>query len=403
MEKLRKISLANWIFIGLLAGIVTGLIFIQNPDFTTKFIKPFGDLYLNLIRFIVAPIVLFSIIGGVISLKDVRKIGSIGSKSVIYYMSTTVIAIVIGLLVGTLFKGSFSALETSQLTFTVPESPGMIDTIINMFPSNPVAPFLNAHMLQIIVIALFIGLGIIHAGEKGKATVVIVESLSEVFMNIMKFIIKLSPIGVFCLITPVVAINGPGVLGSLSMVLIVAYIAYILHMVIVYFTLLKYLGKMSPLRFLKEMMPAMIFAFSSCSSLGTLPLNIKCCEKLGADKDVVGFTLPLGATINMDGTAIYQSVAAIFIASCFGLDLSLSQMGTIVISTTLASIGTAGVPGSSMIMLAMVLESVGLPIAGIALVAGIDRLFDMGRTVLNITGDATCGVIVSKLEEKKLS
>ena len=286
-EKLKKLSLATWIFIGLSAGIVTGLIFIQNPDFATKFIKPFGDLYLNLIRFIVAPIVLFSIIGGVISLRDVRKIGSIGSKSIVYYMLTTVIAIVIGLFVASLFKGSFSVLDTSELSFNVASSPSLIETIINMFPSNPVAPFLNANMLQIIFIALFIGFGIIYAGEKGKATADVVESLAEVFMNIMKFIIKLSPFGVYCLITPVVAVNGPGVLGSLSLVLLVAYIAYVAHFVIVYSTVLRYLGKMSPIKFVKEMMPAMMFAFSSCSSLGTLPLNMKCCEKLGADKDVV--------------------------------------------------------------------------------------------------------------------
>ena len=401
IEKLRKFSLATWIFIGLVAGIFCGLIFISNPDFATKFIKPFGDLYLNLIRFIVAPIVLFSIVGGVISLRDVRKIGSIGSKSIVYYMVTTVFAIVLGLFVATLFKGFFTVLDTSQLSFNVAESPSIIETIIKMFPSNAVAPFVESNMLQIIVIALFVGFGIIFAGEKGKFTADMVESLTEVFLKIMMFIIKLSPIGVFCLITPVVAVNGPSVLGSLSLVLIAAYLAYILHLVIVYFSLVRYLGKMSPIKFLKGMMPAMMFAFSSASSIGTLPLNIECCEKLGANKDVVRFTLPLGATINMDGTAIYQSVAAIFIASCFGIDLSLQQMGTIVVSTTLASIGTAGVPGSSMIMLAMVLESVGLPIAGIALVAGIDRLFDMGRTVLNITGDATCGIIVSKLEEKK--
>ena len=205
----------------------------------------------------------------------------------------------------------------------------------------------------------------------------------------------------FCLICPVVAENGPSILGSLAMVLLVAYVAYIVHMVIVYSLSVKVGAGMSPLKFFKGMFPAMIMAFSSASSVGTLPLNMECSEKLGADKDVSSFVLPLGATINMDGTAIYQGVCAVFIASCFGIQLTLPQMLTIVLTATLASIGTAGVPGAGMIMLAMVLQSVGLPVEGIALVAGIDRIFDMGRTTVNITGDASCAIIVSALERKK--
>jgi len=395
----KKISLATWIFVGLVAGVVLGLLLIKSPEFAELYIKPLGDLYLNLIRFIVAPIVLFSIIGGVLSLGDIRKVGSIGSKAVIYFLTTTVIALIMSLLVTSLFKGSFTVLETSNLSFEMTETPNFIETIVNMFPSNAIVPFVNSNMLQIIVIALLVGFGIILVGEKGKATADLVESVSEVFMKIMMMIVKLSPIGVFCLITPVVAVNGPSILGNFFLVILVAYICFIIHMVVVYATAIRLLGKMSPIRFFKGMIPAMMFAFSSSSSMATLPFNIECCEKLGARKDVVRFTLPLGATINMDGTAIYQCVAAIFIASCFGIDLTFTQMATIVITATLASIGSAGVPGGGMILLALVLESVGLPIAGIALVAGIDRIFDMGRTVLNITGDASCAIIVSKLEE----
>ena len=214
-------------------------------------------------------------------------------------------------------------------------------------------------------------------------------------------IVALSPIGVFCLICPVVAENGPAILGSLAMVLLVAYVAYIIHMLLVYSAAVKVGAGLNPIKFFKGMFPAMMMAFSSASSVGTLPLNIECSEKLGADKDVSSFVLPLGATINMDGTAIYQGVCSIFIASCFGISLTLSQMLTIVLTATLASIGTAGVPGAGMIMLAMVLQSVGLPVEGIALVAGIDRIFDMGRTTVNITGDASCAIIVSALERRK--
>ena len=185
------------------------------------------------------------------------------------------------------------------------------------------------------------------------------------------------------------------------MVLLTAYICYALHAIIVYSTTVRTMGGMSPLKFFKGMLPAMMFAFSSASSVGTLPLNMECTEKLGADRQVSSFVLPLGATINMDGTAIYQGVCAIFIASCYGISLTFSQMLTIVLTATLASIGTAGVPGAGMVMLAMVLTSVGLPVDGIALVAGVDRLFDMGRTVLNITGDASCAIVVSNLEKKR--
>lgn len=247
----------------------------------------------------------------------------------------------------------------------------------------------------------FFGFGIIIAGEKGKSLANGIQSLCDVSMIIMEMILKLSPIGVFCLITPVVATNGPQILGSLAMVLLTAYIGYIVHAVIVYSSTVKVMAGLSPVAFFKGMAPAIMFAFSSASSVGTLPINLECAEKLGADKDVASFVLPLGATINMDGTAIYQGVCAVFIACCYGIDLTLPQMLTIVLTATLASIGTAGVPGAGMVMLAMVLQSVGLPIEGIALVAGVDRIFDMGRTTVNITGDAACSIIVSKMEAKK--
>jgi Na+/H+-dicarboxylate symporter len=298
-------------------------------------------------------------------------------------------------------KGLFPTLSTSDLEYEAKAATPFVETLVNIFPSNFLAPLVNANMLQIIVIALFIGFGIILAGEKVAGVRTLIEQLNEVFMKVMELILKLSPIGVFCLLTPVVAENGPQIIGSLAMVLLTAYLGYFIHAVVVYSTAVKTMAGMNPLRFFKEMLPAMIFAFSSASSVGTLPLNMECCEKLGADKETTAFILPLGATINMDGTAIYQGVCAIFIASCFGIDLTLGQMATIVITATLASIGTAGVPGAGMVMLAMVLTSVGLPVEGIALVAGVDRIFDMGRTVLNITGDASCAVIVSKMEQKK--
>ena len=400
MKKLKS-NLAAQIFIALVLAIVVGLLFGKNAAFLNDYIKPFGTIFLNLLKFIVCPIVLFSILCGMISMKDIKKVGSIGAKTIIYYLGTTAVAIVIGLVMGQLFKGVFPALSTSDLTYEAKEATPFMQVLVDIFPSNFIAPLVNANMLQIIVIALLVGFGIILVGEKAEKVRVAIEQLNEVFMKVMELILKLSPIGVFCLLAPVVAANGAMIVGSLAMVLLVAYISYILHAVIVYSTTVKTLGGLSPLKFFKGMAPAMIFAFSSASSVGTLPLTLECSEKLGADREVASFVLPLGATINMDGTAIYQGVCAIFIAACFGIDLSLGDMATIVVTATLASIGTAGVPGAGMVMLAMVLQSVGLPVEGIALVAGVDRIFDMGRTVLNITGDASCAVIVSNMEAKK--
>jgi Na+/H+-dicarboxylate symporter len=279
--------------------------------------------------------------------------------------------------------------------------PSLTDTLVNIFPSNAVAPLASATMLQVIVIALLFGFGIIAAGEKGKPAAAFVDSMTEVCIKIMGMILQLSPIGVFALITPVVAQNGVSVLLPLIKLIIVAYTASILHVLLVYSSTVKIIGKMSPLKFFKGMSTAMLFAFSSASSVGTLPFNIECTEKLGADKEIVSFVLPLGATINMDGTAIYQGVCAIFIAQIFGIDLSISQQIMIILTATLASIGTAGVPGSGVIMLTMVLQSVGLPLEGIALVAGIDRILDMARTTVNITGDAACAICIDAIEKRK--
>lgn len=401
MKEKKKLSLAAQIFIALVLAIIAGIALQSKADFTVKYIKPFGTIFLNLVKFIVVPIVLFSIMSGIISMKDIRKVGSIGLKTVVYYLCTTAFAIVIGLVGGNLFKGFFPVLSTSDLAYEAAEATPFMDVLVNIFPSNFIAPMANANMLQVIVMALLIGFSIILVGEKAEHVVKGIEALNLVFMKAMELILKLSPIGVFCLLCPVIAKNGPDVIGSLAMVLLAAYLCYIIHMLIVYSTAVKTMGGMSPIEFFKGQLPAMIFAFSSASSVGTLPINLEGCEKMGASKEVSSFVLPLGATINMDGTAIYQGVCAIFIAACYGIQLTLPQMLTIVLTATLASIGTAGVPGAGMVMLAMVLQSVGLPVEGIALVAGVDRIFDMGRTVVNITGDASCAIIVSNMEAKK--
>lgn len=402
MKKKKKMSLAMQIFIALVLAIAAGLLLQKHAQFAETYIKPFGTIFLNLLKFIVVPIVLFSIMCGIISMRDIKKVGAIGLKTVVYYMCTTAFAITIGLIGGNLFKKMFPVIATTDLSYQVGEKTSLMDTIVNIFPSNFISPMAEANMLQVIVMALLIGFAIILVGEEKNTRIITAcNDLNDVFMKCMEMILKLSPIGVFCLLCPVVAANGATIIGSLAMVLLAAYVCYIVHAVVVYSFAVKTIGGISPLTFFKEMLPAIMFAFSSASSVGTLPINMECTGKLGTSREISSFILPLGATINMDGTAIYQGVCAIFIASCYGIHLTLPQMLTIIFTATLASIGTAGVPGAGMVMLAMVLTSVGLPVDGIALVAGVDRIFDMGRTTVNITGDASCCVIVSNLEKKR--
>lgn len=403
-RKSKKPSLTLMIFISLALGVIVGLLLQNHAKIAETYISPLGTVFLNLVKMIVVPVVLFSIIQGVVSLQDIKKVGSIGGKTICFYLVTTAFAVTFGLLfANVLHVGGNYTLNSASLTAYdgATKSPSLIDTIVNIFPSNIVDPLLNATMLQVIVIAVFFGFGIILSGEKGKPAGNVIESLSEVSIKIMEMIIGLSPIGVFGLITPVIATNGASVLVPLLRLIGVAYLTSIVHMVLVYSLAVKGFSKLSPITFFKNQAPAILFGFSSASSVGTLPFNLECVEKSGARKEVASFVLPLGATINMDGTAIYQGVCAIFIAQIFGIDLSLTQQLTIILTTTLASIGTAGVPGSGVIMLAMVLQSVGLPLEGIALIGGVDRILDMARTVVNTTGDAACTICVDAMEKKK--
>ncbi|MBQ5312482.1 MAG: dicarboxylate/amino acid:cation symporter, partial [Oscillospiraceae bacterium] len=397
----KKISLPMQILIALVAGIAVGFIALAAgvPDLTTSYLKPFGTIFVNLLKFIVVPVVLLSMIEGILSMDDMKKVGSVGWKTVAYFLCTTAIACVIGLVLANVFNGAglfpTLALEEGQ-EWTKATSANFMDTLVGMFPSNMWESFHTANMLQVIVIALMLGGSIMAAGEKGKVAREVVGSFNEVINKLMEFIISLSPIGVFTMMAWVVATQGPAILGSLALVLLCAYIAYIIHAVLVYSLSAKVFAGMSPVAFFKGAFAAMMFAFTSTSSAATLPVSKECSDNMGADKDISAFVLPLGATINMDGTAIYQCVATIFLASCAGLQLGLGEMITIVVTATLASIGTAGVSGAGMIMLAMVLTAMGIDVNMIMIIYGVDRLFDMGRTCLNVTGDIACSLCVTK-------
>ena len=402
----KKLTLPVQIVIALVLGVVVGLIcyFAGVPEFTTNYLKPFGTIFVNLLKFIVVPVVLLSMIEGIISMGDMKKVGSIGWKTVAFFMCTTAIACVIGLVLGNIFNGAglFPQLELAEgATWEGATSSNFMDTLVNMFPSNMWKAFVNADMLQVIIIALFLGGSMIAAGDKAKLCKDFVSSAYAVIEQLMSFIISLSPIGVFTMMAWVVATQGVEILGSLALVLLCAYLAYAIHAIFVYSFAAKAFAGVSPLKFFKGAASAMIFAFTSTSSAATLPVSKDCARNLGADEEVSAFVLPLGATINMDGTAIYQCVATIFLATCCGMQLTLGQMVTVVVTATLASIGTAGVSGAGMIMLAMVLTAMGIPVDMIMIIYGVDRLFDMGRTCLNVTGDISGALCVSAWEAKK--
>ncbi len=403
----KKLSLPVQIAIALLLGIVVGLIclFIEGgPDFTTNWLKPFGDIFVNLLKFIVVPVVLFSMIDGILSMDNMKKVGSVGVKTVCFFLITTAIACVIGLVCANVFDGMglFPHLSVEAAEYEAKEFGGVMATVVAIFPTNMWQSFSAANMLQVIVIALFFGGAIMAAGEKGKLCRDIVTSFYSVIERLMMFVISLAPIGVFTYMAWVVATQGPEILGSLALVLLCAYIGYVIHALVVYSAAASAIAKVNPAKFFKGAFAAMMFAFTSTSSAATLPVSKECAHELGADDEVAAFVLPLGSTINMDGTAIYQCVATVFIASCANMQLTIGQMVIVVLTATLASIGTAGVSGAGMIMLAMVLETLGIPVAYIGLIVAVDRLFDMGRTCLNVTGDISCSLCVSHMEAKKL-
>ena len=403
----KKLSLPQQIIIALILGVVVGLVcyFTQTAEFTKNFLKPFGDIFVNLLKFIVVPVVLLSMIQGILAMGDLKKVGTVGGKTVGFFMGTTAVACVIGLVLANLFLSLdlFPTLTLGDTTYEAKQFDGFMSVLIGIFPTNMWSAFVNANMLQVIVIALFLGGAMLAAGEKSQMCRDFVDSAYAVIEKLMAFIISLSPIGVFTYMAWVTAVQGAEILGSLALVLLCAYVGYFLHAIIVYSFSAKAFAGMSPIAFFKGAVPAMIFAFTSASSTATLPVSKECADKMGADKDVSSFVLPLGATIHMDGTAIYMCVATVFLATCAGVELTLTQLIMVVAIATLSAIGTAGTPGAGVIMLTMVLGTVGIPVDYIGLIIAVDRLFDMGRTTMNITGDIAGALCVTKWTNGKLS
>jgi Na+/H+-dicarboxylate symporter len=360
-----------------------------------------GQVFIASLKLLVVPLVLVSLVCGASSLGDSSRMGPIAGKTVLFYLATTAIAVSTALFIAVLVgPGSGVDLDTNA-TFDPEPPPPLKEVIINIFPDNPVAAMAEGEMLQIIVFALLFGYAISHAGEAGRRIAALFSDLEAVVMRMVGILMALAPYGVFALLAKLFAEMGLSAIGDLAVYFFTVLGVLLFHGLVVYSVILKLLARQSPLMMMNKMRSVWAFAFSTASSGATLPITLRTVEKrLGVNNSVAGFTVPLGATINMDGTAIMQGVATVFIAEVYGFDLSFTSYLTVVLTATLASIGTAAVPGVGLITLAMVLGQAGLPVEGIALIIGVDRLLDMVRTAVNVTGDATAAVVVSASEDK---
>lgn len=421
---MRKLAMHWWILIGLVAGVAYG--YLAAVTGTTAhvlaYVQPFGTLFLNLLKMIAVPLVLFSLVAGVASLNDSSKLSRIGGKSIALYLGTTVVAITIGLLFVNLFgPGTGLAAATREKLMAAygdvaseraatAAGLSLLEQLVAIVPTNPFGALAEAQMLQVVFFALMLGLALTRLARRSTEAAHVVSvfrTLADAIVEMVQMIMKLAPLGVFALLASVTADLGkdPETLGdllaSLGGYMATVVLALLVHGLVVYGALLRLFTKVPLRRFARAMAPAQLLAFSSSSSAATLPVTVRCVEQdLGVDSEVASFVLPLGATINMDGTGLYQGVAAVFIANALGMPLDLGQQLTIVLTAALASIGTAAVPGVGIVMLVIVLQQVGLPEAGIGLILAVDRPLDMCRTVLNVTGDATVATVVASSEQR---
>ena len=404
----KKMTLTSKILFGLLLGFVFGLILKQLPGGYIKdtlvlggAIEILGSGFTNAIKMMVVPLVFVSLICGSASMGDVKKLGRIGGKTMAFYLSTTAIAIVISLVLGVLLKPGIG-LDMSNMVsgeVAIGESKSLVDIILGIIPTNPIQALASGEMLQIIFFALLIGIAINVVGKKAEPIKVLFESANEICMKMVHIIMLFAPYGVFALVAETFATVGTDAVFALLKYVAVVLFGLLIHVSIVYAGLFKLFTKQKIKPFLKKFTQVAAVTFSTASSNASVPVSLEIMEELGVGKATRSFTIPMGATINMDGTAIMQGVAALFIAQIYGIELGMDQMMTIVLTATLASIGTAGVPGVGMIMLSMVLQSVGLPLEGIGLIMGVERIIDMFRTTVNVMGDNICTLIIANSEK----
>tara|TARA_B100001142_G_scaffold8557_1_gene8394 strand:+ start:344 stop:1612 length:1269 start_codon:yes stop_codon:yes gene_type:complete len=408
MSYYTKLSFTQKILAAMLFGAILGIILnnisvynsLINQYLSNGVFEVVGKLFVNSLKMLVVPLVFCSITVGITSLGNLSLMGRVGLKAIIIYLLTTAFAITLALIFAIVIEPGQGYEIDSSIQFSAKEAPSLSSVLTSIVPSNPILAMADGEMLQIILFAIILGIAITITGNKAESFKKGIISLNEIMMSMVTIVMKFAPLGVFCLIAKTFATQGIDMIIPLASYFFTVTIVLILHVLLTYSAFLKFIGKVSPFLFLKKMRTAIVFAFSTASSNATIPVTLNTVEKrLGVDKSVASFTVPLGATINMDGTAIMQGVATVFIASVYMVDLTIGDYLTVILTATLASIGTAGVPGVGLIMLTMVLTQVGLPVEGVALIIGIDRLLDMMRTAVNITGDSMVSLITSKSEK----
>ncbi|CAK4074510.1 dicarboxylate/amino acid:cation symporter [Vibrio sp. 16] len=407
MNTKKPMSLTARVILGMVAGILTGFairtLFADNGFVDTYIVNGLfevgGQIFVASLKMLVVPLVFVSLVCGTSSLKDLSTLGRMGGKTLAFYVTTTAVAITLALTMGNLFQPGAGADLTAASSFKSAEAPSLGQVIIDMFPTNPISAMAEGKTLQVIVFAVLFGIAISAAGKPGERIAAFFSDLNEVIMKLVAILMNLAPFGVFFLMAKLFTGLGLSAIVNLAEYFLVLAGTLVLHGLVTYSVMLKSFTGLSPITFLKKMEDAIMFAFSTASSNATIPVTMETAKnRMGVDNRVSSFTVPLGATVNMDGTAIMQGVATAFIAQAFNIDLTMGDYLMVILTATLASIGTAGVPGVGLVMLAMVLNQVGLPLEGIALIMGVDRLLDMIRTAVNITGDSAVTVIVAKSE-----
>ena len=398
----KTLGLSSKIFIGLLAGIILGMV-IQLGElngFLQYVVQPIGKIFLNLMKMVIIPLILCTLVSSMTHVGDMSRLGLIGKKTLVYYMTTTLLAAFIGMTLALIMKpglgmalGTSAGMEIQKADF--------VSLIVDIVPSNPFKALMEGNTLQVIIFAAFVGVAINSLGEKASAAKVLFNNFSDIMYKIVEMIMGITPIAVCALIADVVATNGWSVLVSLIKLILVIFIGCIIQCLFVYGTSAKLFAKVSPLTFIKSVLPAQLISFSTASSAAALPVSLKCAkENLGIKQEIAQFVLNIGSTINMDGGAIYQAACAVFISQIYGIQLTGGQLVILIITASLASVGAAAIPGTVIVMMTMVLSSLGLPLEAIALIAGVDRILDMLTTSVNVTGDLSACLFVASTNDE---
>ena len=406
---MNRAKLTRNILIGMVLGLFVGSFFHwtgSEDGFNTKFLVNGvfdlgGQIFIASLKLLVVPLVFFSLVCGASNLSDGSSMGRIGLKTLALYMFTTAIAITLALTVATTVNPGLGIDLLTSTEFVAREAPSLKQVLINIFPTNPLKSMVDGNMLQVIVFAILVGIAISRCGDIGIRVRASLQDWNEVIMRLILMMMSVAPIGVFCLMVTLFASMGLSAIADLIKYFLTVILVLFLHFSLTYSILVRLLAGLNPITFYRRFSPVMAYAFSTSSSNATLPITLEAVQhRIGVKNEVASFTVPLGATINMDGTAIMQGVATVFIAQAYNIDISLTGYLMVILTATLASIGTAGVPGVGLITLALVLQKVGLPVEGIALIIGVDRLLDMIRTAINVTGDAAVSTIVGRTEGK---